>query len=156
MPDPVCLCGCKETTKGGQFRPGHDAKYKSAMIKEAAAGNEDARQILEKRGWLKFLNKHLELETRPPRTKKEPRQAPKTLANIELLQLMKAAARVLRWTGQYRRGTVGYIRITPENALDIAALTYSELSLPTDNIPFRFAEQEEAVIAKALAEREAA
>lgn len=26
-----CLCGCGEMTKGGRFRPGHDAKYHSAQ-----------------------------------------------------------------------------------------------------------------------------
>ena len=26
-----CLCGCGEMTKGGTFRPGHDAKYHAAL-----------------------------------------------------------------------------------------------------------------------------
>jgi hypothetical protein len=25
----VCLCGCNQTTKGGRYRPGHDAKHES-------------------------------------------------------------------------------------------------------------------------------
>src|SRR5579863_2227670 len=30
-PKPFCLCGCGEQTKGGRFKPGHDAKYHSAQ-----------------------------------------------------------------------------------------------------------------------------
>jgi len=32
---PVCGCGCRATTKGGRFLPGHDAKFHSAMNKAA-------------------------------------------------------------------------------------------------------------------------
>ena len=32
-----CACGCGEQTKGGRFRPGHDAKLASRLRKEAAA-----------------------------------------------------------------------------------------------------------------------
>lgn len=28
---PICKCGCGESTRGGIFRPGHDAKYYSAI-----------------------------------------------------------------------------------------------------------------------------
>ena len=28
---PACKCGCGEHTKGGQFRPGHDARYHAAQ-----------------------------------------------------------------------------------------------------------------------------
>lgn len=31
---PDCLCGCGEKTKGGRFRPGHDARYHSRLAKE--------------------------------------------------------------------------------------------------------------------------
>lgn len=30
---PECLCGCGERTKGGRFRPGHDARYHAAQKK---------------------------------------------------------------------------------------------------------------------------
>jgi hypothetical protein len=33
---PLCKCGCGERTKGGIFRPGHDARYHSAQKKAAA------------------------------------------------------------------------------------------------------------------------
>ncbi len=36
--DPrACECGCGENTKGGRFRPGHDAKLHSRQKAEAAA-----------------------------------------------------------------------------------------------------------------------
>ena len=36
--EPIaCKCGCGEMTKGGRFRPGHDARYHSALAKEQAA-----------------------------------------------------------------------------------------------------------------------
>jgi len=38
---PICLCGCGETTKGGRFRPGHDARYHAAQ-KRAAAEAQNA------------------------------------------------------------------------------------------------------------------
>jgi hypothetical protein len=28
---PLCKCGCEERTRGGMFRPGHDAKYYSRL-----------------------------------------------------------------------------------------------------------------------------
>lgn len=49
----ICGCGCKGTTKGGRFLPGHDARFHSAQKKAAekaeaktakapvAAGNGD-------------------------------------------------------------------------------------------------------------------
>lgn len=52
-----CLCGCGESTGGGTFRAGHDARYKSTLIREAMAGNEEATATLEARGWTKFLDK---------------------------------------------------------------------------------------------------
>ncbi len=38
---PLCECGCGEHTGGGRFRPGHDAKLKSRLIKIARAEGED-------------------------------------------------------------------------------------------------------------------
>lgn len=32
---PLCLCGCGDFTKGGKFRPGHDARYHAAQKKAA-------------------------------------------------------------------------------------------------------------------------
>lgn len=30
---PICACGCKDSTKGGKFLPGHDAKLRAAIEK---------------------------------------------------------------------------------------------------------------------------
>lgn len=57
MDNKQCICGCGEPTKGGDFRPGHDARYKSALITSAIGGNEEAIATLEARGWTKFLEK---------------------------------------------------------------------------------------------------
>lgn len=38
---PLCECGCGEHTRGGRFLPGHDAKLKSKLIKNARAEGED-------------------------------------------------------------------------------------------------------------------
>src|ERR1700742_5217582 len=53
---PQCECGCGETTNGGRFRPGHDAKLKSQLIKEALGGSKRAATKLEALGWTKFLD----------------------------------------------------------------------------------------------------
>jgi hypothetical protein len=37
-----CECGCGEMTNGGLFRPGHDAKLRSRLLKAIDAGDEDA------------------------------------------------------------------------------------------------------------------
>ena len=53
---PKCECGCGETTKGGRFVPGHDAKLKSALVAAALAGSKRATTRLQKLGWEKFLD----------------------------------------------------------------------------------------------------
>lgn len=59
-PEPKpCACKCGEITKGGEFAMGHDARHKSALIREAKAGNQDAVAELERRGWTKFLEKSI-------------------------------------------------------------------------------------------------
>lgn len=47
----TCVC-CGAVTKGGEFAPGHDAKFKSRLLKEAKAGDADSLALLEDRGWL--------------------------------------------------------------------------------------------------------
>lgn len=41
-----CACGCGEMTRGGFFKPGHDAKTIAAMVK-AAGGVEKLLVIVE-------------------------------------------------------------------------------------------------------------
>lgn len=53
---PECECGCGETTNGGRFKPGHDAKLKSALVTAALDGNKRAETKLETLGWTKFLD----------------------------------------------------------------------------------------------------
>ena len=64
MDPKYCICNCGETTKGGDFLPGHDARYKSALITAAMGGNDEAAAILEARGWTKFLEKRQAGKTR--------------------------------------------------------------------------------------------
>lgn len=37
-----CTCGCGGTTKGGKFLPGHDARFKGALLKRVEDGDEAA------------------------------------------------------------------------------------------------------------------
>jgi len=46
----ACLC-CGEPTKGGKFRPGHDAKYKGKLQRAALAGDTAAVAVLTEHGW---------------------------------------------------------------------------------------------------------
>jgi hypothetical protein len=52
---PVCLCGCGEPTKGGRFRPGHDARLKSDLRTKASGTNSRVATAATKRlkelGW---------------------------------------------------------------------------------------------------------
>lgn len=41
-----CRCGCGETTGGGTFRPGHDARFKGQLLKRIDAGGEDGEAAL--------------------------------------------------------------------------------------------------------------
>jgi hypothetical protein len=56
---PLCQCGCEESTKGGRYLPGHDAKHKSALVAAALAGSKRATTKLEQLGWKKFLDAKL-------------------------------------------------------------------------------------------------
>jgi hypothetical protein len=66
---PLCQCGCEETTKGGRYLPGHDAKHKSALVAAALAGSKRATTKLEQLGWKKFLDAKLakQVEVIPPK-----------------------------------------------------------------------------------------
>lgn len=49
-----CRCGCGSPVKN-RFLPGHDAKLKSRLVKDARSGKEAAKQELEELGWTKFI-----------------------------------------------------------------------------------------------------
>lgn len=51
-----CMCGCGGTTKGGRFLPGHDARLKSHLLKDAREGSESAVERIHELGWERFLD----------------------------------------------------------------------------------------------------
>lgn len=118
-----CECGCRSTTGGGRYLPGHDAKHKSSLIKEALAGSEEAIATLEKKGWTKFLDKKREILARPePERKRIKNQGVAVrppAVGADLVLVMKAAAEMLREAGQYRRTDEGHIKVTSQNALPL-------------------------------------
>ena len=48
---PICMCGCEQPTRGGEFLPGHDARLKSRLLSAARGGDVQARAKLLERGW---------------------------------------------------------------------------------------------------------
>jgi len=47
-----CLCGCGGVARAGRrFLPGHDAKLKSALRKQAHEGDKSAERRLKELGW---------------------------------------------------------------------------------------------------------
>lgn len=161
-----CLCQCGGTTKGGSFLPGHDARYKSFLVKEAmAGGNPDAERILEERGWTKFLDKAKEIAARPKveRRPAKPKADEDGLDSLDKLHLLKAGAKVLKRTNQYSK-SVGPRRIELDYAAieELVTLTDSRLEPPDDQWPgphadlvdmtryFDWSPGEEAAVAKRL------
>lgn len=137
-----CECGCKGTTGGGRYLPGHDAKHKSALVKLAiqGEGSEDVNENrlgmnayaqLEERGWLKFLDKAKEVAARPkadPRVvraaKSEDAEA-RARENIARLELMKEAGRIIRDLGRWsRKDDNPQVIITGDNAKAIVDGTF--------------------------------
>jgi hypothetical protein len=135
-PEPrECLCGCKGMTGGGQFLPGHDAKYKSHLIKEAlAGGNPEAEEILRQRGWTRFLDKAREIAERPAVPRGTPRksktEASEGRGSIERLLVLKAAAKVLKATGQYAKASPHRIELTLNDMEGIVTFTHPRLNPP--------------------------
>jgi len=155
---PYCLCGCGTKTKGGTFVPGHDARYKSQLIDRALGTDPEAAteavQLLEGRGWIKFLDKRREVlaATKAPRIKVDE----STPGGTEYLYLMKAAAKILRWTGQYAKNNRNYIKITAINAWHIARQLHPLLEIPDDETkPQPFDEWELTAIQAGEAQAEA-
>lgn len=154
---PYCLCGCGIKTKGGQFVPGHDARYKSQLIATALGDDEDAaveaERILEGRGWTKFLDKRRDVlaNAKAPRVKVEE----STPTGTEFLYLMKAAAKILHWTGQYAKNSRSYIKITTINAWHLAKRLHPLLEIPDDGTePEPFTEWEAQAVEAGESEAE--
>lgn len=118
-----CHCGCKGTTGGGKYLPGHDAKHKSALVKAALGGDSRAEAVLADKGWTRFLDKAREVAARPkadPRVKRAEReQSDQERAQEKLarLALLKEAGEVLKGLGRYGKSS-GECRVpvTRENA----------------------------------------
>ena len=72
-PGAPCECGCAGTTGGGRYLPGHDAKHKANLIEAALKDDQAAIDLLESKGWTKFLDKRREIKARPPK-KRTPRE----------------------------------------------------------------------------------
>lgn len=53
-PTKTCGCGCGAPVSR-RFKPGHDAKLKSVLLKAAREGDQSALRQLERHGWTKFL-----------------------------------------------------------------------------------------------------
>jgi hypothetical protein len=55
-----CRCQCGGTTRGGMFLPGHDARYRSALVSKARVEDEDVRRLalreLKSLGWIGLLD----------------------------------------------------------------------------------------------------
>jgi hypothetical protein len=45
---PICLCGCGSRTKGGVFRPGHDARLRGKLLRKEIRGTSAQRVWFKK------------------------------------------------------------------------------------------------------------
>ena len=124
---PACQCGCKGTTKGGRFLPGHDARLKGRLF-AAAHGPDDndraeALVEIEAQGWMHLFDKSVarpereakvRAERKPRREVVDEEQA-RAAAHLEMLNGMKRAARLVRQHPEDPR--IGHVDRT--NYLDI-------------------------------------
>jgi hypothetical protein len=49
-----CGCGCGEPV-ARSFKPGHDARLKGRLVREARNGSEEAKQNLRDWGWERYI-----------------------------------------------------------------------------------------------------
>ncbi len=126
-----CHCGCKGTTGGGKYLPGHDAKHKSALVKAALGGDSRAEAVLADKGWTKFLDKAREVAARPQRDPSERHQERKVDAEAKAkednarLELMKQAGKIIRDLGRWsRKDKLPHVIITADNARAIVDGTF--------------------------------
>lgn len=142
VPGKICRCGCGETTKGGDFCMGHDARHKSNLIREAKADSADALAELEQRGWMKFLEKSNNNDQRKDAQAKGIRvvrlvdgQTEEELAAIALQRLinMKRAHELLKAIGRAPKRVAGdkFIMTTGAN---YEAIIAGERMLPTQHV----------------------
>lgn len=142
---PLCKCGCLEP-RIGDFKQGHDARLKGKLNRAHTRGQklrilegDDVRDCAPMdyaidRGWERFLEKAAVTATRAAdratvRKAKQPMGASsRNTGGMELLNLLKAAAEVLKPLGFYGKSAgVKYVPITPENAQSIVDGTHPAL-----------------------------
>lgn len=115
-----CGCHCGGVTAGGEFAIGHDAKYKSALIRAALQREggapltvKQAEAELERRNWTRFLEKSRNVAVRVPsehKAAKVAEAAESAAESTERITAMKAAAARVKEAG--RNGTQPGTRIT--------------------------------------------
>jgi hypothetical protein len=122
-----CQCECGGKTGGGRYLPGHDAKHKSALVKLALGGDQEAVELLGNKGWTRFLDKAREVAARPkadPRVKRAEREQSdqeRAQENLARLARLKAAGEVLKGLGRYGKSSGDRrVPVTRENAQAIA------------------------------------
>jgi hypothetical protein len=54
--DGLCGCGCGADVRQ-RYLPGHDAKHKSRLLREARAGSDEAVANLTRLGWIRSLTR---------------------------------------------------------------------------------------------------
>lgn len=142
---PACLCGCGEQVPR-RFKPGHDARMKSRLFAAAREGDQAAKDEIVAQGWWHLYDKtapkpvpqgtikqkaaHYRRQAQEARTEPDPeyvsakkaeRQVAEraaAAAKLEKLNLMKAAAQVLREAFPDRTKRAG-LHVTADNAQQI-------------------------------------
>jgi len=68
-----CQCQCGDTTRGGRYLPGHDARHKSTLVKAAVNGCTESRTTLISLGWSRYLEGKATSQTKekPPEKKEK-------------------------------------------------------------------------------------
>lgn len=130
-----CLCGCGNTTKGGSFLQGHDAKYKSELVRRGLQEEPKALAELEARGWTKFLTKAQEVKARPTREPSDRQPAERTEsieATIDNYMGKRQAGGRLKEVKRYtRQAENGHLEITDRNWRRIMEMTDKQLLATT-------------------------
>lgn len=114
----TCLCGCGRET-GGEFAPGHDARYKSQLLTRYIEGKDsEALAILKKRKWTKFIEpsrrqRKIKAERAIRMKRREHRQILEEDPSVitDRVRVMKCACEVLKHSDQYHRRSPNHITI---------------------------------------------
>lgn len=136
----TCLCGCGRPT-GGEFAPGHDARYKSQLLaRYLDQDDSEALVILTKRKWTKFIEPaRRQRLIRAARSEKAERRERRRVIEddpqqiVDHLLVMKAAREVLILSGQYHRKSRNWVQMTDwTDAMTIVAGEHERVLLEVD------------------------